>query len=67
VQVAKAWATDEIQATQTQSDTDSVRPWPSTHIQRRPQALPRATFWWYAKTRPKVKCEEWTWQEEISC
>jgi hypothetical protein len=26
VQVAKAWAIDEIQATQTQSDTDSVRP-----------------------------------------
>jgi hypothetical protein len=26
VQVAKAWATDQIQATQTQSDTVSVRP-----------------------------------------
>jgi hypothetical protein len=26
VQVEKAWATDEIQAAQTQSDTDSVRP-----------------------------------------
>jgi hypothetical protein len=31
VQVAKAWATDDIEAAQTQSDTDSVRPWPSTH------------------------------------
>jgi hypothetical protein len=26
VQVAKAWATDDIEAAQTQSDTDSVRP-----------------------------------------
>jgi hypothetical protein len=36
VQVAKAWATQKIQATQTQSDTESVRPWPSTHTPRRP-------------------------------
>jgi hypothetical protein len=36
VQVAKAWARDEIQAAQTQSDADSVGPRPSTHTPCRP-------------------------------
>jgi hypothetical protein len=36
VQVAKAWATDEMEAAQTQSDTDSVQPRPSTHTPHRP-------------------------------
>jgi hypothetical protein len=40
VQVAKAWATDVMHTTQTQSDTDSMRPWPSTHTPHRPHVDP---------------------------
>jgi hypothetical protein len=36
VHVAKAWATDEMKAAQSQSDTDSVQPGPSTHTPCRP-------------------------------
>jgi hypothetical protein len=45
VQVAKV-ATDEIQAAQ----TDSVRPWPSTHTPCRPRGPPWVTLVWYAET-----------------
>jgi hypothetical protein len=44
VQVAKAWARDETQAAQTQSDTDSVQPFSSTHTPCRPHEPPWATF-----------------------
>jgi hypothetical protein len=45
VQLAKAWATDEILAAQTPSDTDSVRPWPSTRTPHRPHVNPLGDFW----------------------
>jgi hypothetical protein len=40
VQVAKALATDKMQSTQSQSDTDSVRPGPSAYTTLRPHVDP---------------------------
>jgi hypothetical protein len=40
VQVAKTWATDEMEAAQSQSDKDSMRPGPSTHAPYRPHVDP---------------------------
>jgi hypothetical protein len=28
---------------------------------------PWATFAWYVETCLRVNCEEWTWQEDVSC
>jgi hypothetical protein len=65
VQLAKAWAADEMEAAQTQSDTDSLRPWPLTHTPRRPHVDPLGNFWVTCENMSSGKM--WTWQEEVSC
>jgi hypothetical protein len=42
--VAKDWATDKMEAAETESDTDLVRPGPSTRTQRMSRVDPLSDF-----------------------